>query len=146
MEESSKPTKEHLENVWGSNGDKYQQHCGLQALEEGLHVAEAQGYDKLIIEGDSHIIINMFKRFATWLPDIENHKKFGILEASLEAIQQMLASMPVIIPRHVKRSTNKLIDWLANESLRIKEDSWDKPWNLSEDEGFTQGLCHNHKT
>jgi phage terminase Nu1 subunit (DNA packaging protein) len=58
------------------------------------------------------------------------------MEASLEAIQQMLASMPMIIPRHVKRLTKKLVDWLENEILRIKEDSWDKPWNPLEDEGF----------
>jgi hypothetical protein len=33
----------------------------LQASEEGFCIVLAQGYDKITIEGGSHIIINMFK-------------------------------------------------------------------------------------
>ena len=62
--------------------------------------------------------------------------KIWHLEGSLEVIQQALASMPVIIPIHMKHSTNKMAYRLANESLRIKEDSWGKPWNTLEFDGF----------
>jgi hypothetical protein len=121
-----KQQRQHLENVWGSNGDKYQQRRGTPGTGRRSLRSRNPGYDKLIIEGDSQIIINMFKSLQHGSPTSKITKNWH-LEASLEAIQQMLASMPVIIPRHVKRSTNKLADWLANESLRIKEDSWDKP-------------------
>jgi ribonuclease HI len=97
----------------------------------------AQGYDNLIIEGDSQIIINMFKILQHGSSTLKI-KKLWHLEASLEAIQQMFAFMPMIIPRHVKRSTNNIEDQLANEILRIKEDSWEKPWSPSEDKGFSQ--------
>jgi ribonuclease HI len=58
----------------------------LQALEEGLCVVAAKGYDKLIIEGDSQIIINMFKILQHGSPTLKITKSWR-LEASLEAIQ-----------------------------------------------------------
>jgi ribonuclease HI len=92
-----------------------------QALEEGIRVVEAQGYEKIIIEGDSQIMINMFKRLQQG-SSTSKISKIWHLETSLDSIQQILASMPVIIPRHVKRSENKLTYWLSNEIIRIKED------------------------
>jgi ribonuclease HI len=109
----------------------------LQALEEGLWVDDSHGYEKIIIEGDSHIVINMFKKLQQGTPTSKTSKSWR-MEASMDVIQQRLKSKPVIIQSHVKCSKNKIAEWILNVSYRIREDSWDKDWTPSVREDIMQ--------
>ena len=51
------------------------------------------------------------------------------LEASLERVMKLMSDILVIIPTHVKRSMNKLADWVANEGIKIQSDRWEEAWD-----------------
>jgi hypothetical protein len=66
-----------------------------------------------------------------------SHLEYGIplhkiskswcLSLALERINHLLQHIPVIIPSHVRRSTKKLVDNLANEGIQGPYDQWDQP-------------------
>jgi ribonuclease HI len=100
----------------------------LLALEEGLGIAKENEYNQVIVEGDSLLIIDMIKiiqRGTQFSKIVFNWR----LEASLERVMKLMSNIPVIIPTHVKRSVNKLVDWLENEGINLQSDRWEEAWD-----------------
>jgi ribonuclease HI len=76
----------------------------LAAL-EGLKICKRLNFPKLIIEGDSQIIINAIrtKKMPNW-----------ILNSKIEEINHILESFPEILVKHTYREGNSDADNLAN--------------------------------
>jgi ribonuclease HI len=133
MEESLEPVKA----TYGGNLVLNNNNAAkLHALEEGLRISSAQCISKLIVEGDSQVIINLLKRMQYDSP-ILKISNIWRMESSLDAIQQTIRLISVIIPSRIRHLDKKLADWLENESLKTSEDEWDRPWITLEDDGFS---------
>jgi ribonuclease HI len=108
----------------------------LHALEEGFRISSTQGISKIIMEGDSQVIIN-FLNHMQYISPISKISNSWRMESILKEIQQTLHLISVIIHSHIYHSTNKMTDWLENETLETSKDEWDGPWIPLEDDGFS---------
>ena len=88
----------------------------LYALEFGLWIAMRQGYTRIVAKGDSRVIIHMFKKIQNVFA-IRRAPKNQCLEEGLEKIAKTLSLIPVVIPSHVRRTTNKVVDRLTNDGV-----------------------------
>ncbi|GLJ37769.1 hypothetical protein SUGI_0767610 [Cryptomeria japonica] len=79
--------------------------AAIKALEAGLNLCVQKGLSKIIIEGDSQIVINGIIKsyFHSWN-----------LEKWLPRINQLLSSIGTYDINHVYKEGNRLADHLAN--------------------------------
>ena len=92
----------------------------------GLLIITREGYAKLVVEGDSQVIIMMLKRMQEGYAIIQISNCCH-LEGGLECLQAITPSIEVIVPSHIRKSTKKklLIALLMKESHVEKKCSID---------------------
>jgi ribonuclease HI len=93
----------------------------LTGLLRGLQMALSKGHHRLILEGDSQIIIKL----ATKILHGSNPERISPswrLHNLLANFNSHLHSHLSIITAHVKRDANKVADRLANEAVEIGEE------------------------
>ena len=80
----------------------------LEALEEGLKLCHQLGLSKLIIKGDSQIILNVIRNRATpnW-----------VLNSKLEEVITLIDRFEEIMIFHIYREGNQKVDTLANKGV-----------------------------
>jgi ribonuclease HI len=97
----------------------------IVVLEEGLIITNKNGFNKIIFEGYSLLIINMIKRIQQG-PSISKISHSWHLKSSLERLVSLMQNIPIIIPSHVK--------WV---------DKWDNKWDEPWDPNKTNRLMEN---
>jgi hypothetical protein len=85
----------------------------LWGLIRGLQLAIEHNFTKLIVEGDSQIIINLFCRILNGA-NPERISPSWRLSHWLKTITNLLQPNQAIIPAHIKRKVNQVADELAN--------------------------------
>jgi hypothetical protein len=79
----------------------------------GSIFASHVGIRHLIVEGDSKIIISMFIKLFHGSKLVKIHPSWCLL-GTLDTLKYILYPNLVIIPSHVPREENKVVDKLAN--------------------------------
>ena len=85
----------------------------LWDLLHSLQVANFYQYSKLIVEGDSQIILNFFVKILNGV----DSRKISLcwhLTNGLKAIADLVQPHLYFIPSHIRRCTNQVVDHLAN--------------------------------
>ncbi|GLJ45809.1 hypothetical protein SUGI_0963950 [Cryptomeria japonica] len=95
--------------VSGEMGIASDNEAELCTLEAGLKLCVEKGLSKIIIEGDSQVVIIrvMQSRFCSWR-----------LNSWILMIRDILNKMYEFHLTHAYREGNRAVDWLANEGLR----------------------------
>ena len=104
----------------------------LTGLLRGLQVAMDKDYHKVILEGDSQIVINLITKILHGSHPTKispSWRLSGLLEDFTRLHQPHLN----IIPSHVKRDANRIADCLENEAVetRVEHFCWEA--HISED-------------
>lgn len=79
----------------------------------GLRLALEKGFTKLLVEGDSQLII--FQTQGKWKVKDENLKKYN------NEICKLISYFDFVAIRHIPRSLNKEADRITNEVVKTKE-------------------------
>ena len=88
----------------------------LWGLISGLQMASQNNYTRLIVEGDSQIIIGLLRKIIHGVnPD--NISPSWRLTYGLQIIAKLLHPQQVIVPTHVRRKANQVADELANVGI-----------------------------
>jgi ribonuclease HI len=93
----------------------------LTGLLQGLQAAIDNHFHKLILEGDSQIVIQLITKILHG----ENPMKISPswrLSGLLEGFRALLRTNLSIIPSHVKREANRVADCLANEGVATERE------------------------
>jgi ribonuclease HI len=97
----------------GSLGHSTNNNAELWGLLKGLNLARKNGFTKLIVEGDSQIIINILRRMLNGVhPD--RLAPSWRLSLGLQILSDLLQPNQAIIPSHIRRKANQVADDLAN--------------------------------
>jgi ribonuclease HI len=112
----------------GYIGDTTNNVAELTGLLRGLQTAIAKGHQRIILEGDSQIIIRLVTRILHGCnPDkiTPSWRLHGLLADFGHYLQPHLS----ITTSHIKREANKVADRLANEAIEKGEEhvSWEGP-------------------
>jgi ribonuclease HI len=105
----------------GSLGHTTNNAAELWGLTRGLQLAIEHSFTKLIVEGDSQIIINLFSRILNGA-DPERISPSWRLSHGLKTIADLLQPNQAFIPVHIRRKANQVADELANLGT-----NWDGP-------------------
>jgi ribonuclease HI len=88
----------------------------LWGLIKGLELAIKNDFTKLIVEGDSQIIINLLRRILNGAnPD--RISPIWRLSHGLQIITDLLQPNLAVIPAHIRRKANQVADELANMGI-----------------------------
>jgi len=93
----------------------------LTSLLRGLRIAAHHQHHRLIIEGDSLVIIKLISKILHGIPPWRISPSWR-LSGILEDFGDLTNSNLTLIPSHVKREANKVADHLANIGIEAKED------------------------
>ena len=98
----------------------------LTGLLQGLQQAIALASHQIILEGDSQIVIQLITKILHG----RNPQKISpswCLAGFLEDFKSLLGHNISVIPSHVKREANGVVDYLANEGVQreTKQIIWD---------------------
>jgi len=97
----------------GSLGHSTNNNAELWGLLNGLRIARANGLTKLIVEGDSQLIINILSRMLNGVhPD--RLAPSWRLSLGLQILSDLLQPDQAIIPSHIRGKANQVADELAN--------------------------------
>jgi ribonuclease HI len=110
-------TGEILTLIAGYLGETTNNVAEITSLLHGLRVAAALPSHKIILEGDSQIIIQLITKILHG----GNPQKISpswLLEGQLEDFKGILGNNINIIPSHVKREANGMADYLENEAVQ----------------------------
>ncbi|XP_059076357.1 uncharacterized protein LOC131875735 [Cryptomeria japonica] len=101
-------SRQLMGGLFGSLGFATNNEAKIRALATGLDLCVQKGYDKVIIEGDSQIIINGISKssFQNW--------KLG---KWIPYINKLLGSINSFELKHTFREGNKVADLLANVGI-----------------------------
>jgi ribonuclease HI len=91
----------------------------LWGLMKGLQLAQEYGYHKLIVEGDSQIILSLFAKILNGV-DPDRISPCWRLTSGLSAIASLTRPHLVLIPSHVWRKSNQIVDYLANTGVALE--------------------------
>ena len=105
----------------GSLGHTMNNVAELWGLTRGLQLANEHNFTKLIVEGDSLVIINLFKRILNGA-DSYQISPYWRLSHGLKTIMNLLQPNQALIPSHIRRKANQIADDLANLGM-----NWDGP-------------------
>jgi ribonuclease HI len=92
----------------------------LWGLTEGIQMAIKHNFSKLIVEGDSQIIINLLWKILNGANPDRISPSWRLLHG-LQRITDSLCPNLDIIPAHVRRSENQVADELANIGINRGE-------------------------
>jgi len=79
----------------------------------GLRLALEKGYTKLLVEGDSQLVI--FQTQGKWKVKNENLQKYN------KEARSLVSQFEFIALRHIRRDLNKEADRITNEVVKSKE-------------------------
>lgn len=100
----------------------------LNAMVKGLNIALHRGFHKLILEGDSSLVITICNKLLNGTPPCKVSQSWR-LSAIIEALPTTLRSIDMLLPSHIQRKANNVADHLANvgveSSISTLNDSWD---------------------
>jgi ribonuclease HI len=100
----------------------------LNAMVKGLNITLHKGFHKLILEGDSNLVIKICNKLLNGAPPCKISQRWR-LSAIIEALPTTLHSLDVLLPSHIRRKSSKVADHLANvnveRSINILSDNWD---------------------
>jgi ribonuclease HI len=105
----------------GSLGHTTNNAVELWGLIRGLQLAIEHNFTKLIVEGDSQIIINIFSKILNGV-DPERISPSWRLSHGLKTITDLMQPNHAVIPAHIRRKANQVADELANLGT-----NWDGP-------------------
>lgn len=97
----------------GSLGHIINNAAELWGLTRGLQLAMEHNFNKLIVEGDSQVILNLFRKVLNGA-DPEQISPCWRLSHGLRTIATLLQPNQAFIPSHVRRKANPIADGLAN--------------------------------
>ncbi|GLJ53797.1 hypothetical protein SUGI_1148150 [Cryptomeria japonica] len=100
-------------SVAGPYGTTSNNEVELKGLEEGLAMCVEKGMEKVIIEGDSQMILNGISKghFPNWRIQMWTHR-----------IEQLLSSLVDYRMQHTYREGNRAAYWLANNGFEANLD------------------------
>jgi ribonuclease HI len=115
-----------LAMIAGYIGENTNNVAELTGLLQGLHLAISLPSPKVILEGDSQVILQLITKILHG----GNPQKISPswrLAGLLEDFKNLCRSSLSIIPSHVKRKANGVADYLANEGVQRQLEStiWD---------------------
>jgi ribonuclease HI len=90
-------------------GEATNNEAEYQALIAGLECAREQGYEKVVAEGDSELVVRQVR--GQYNVGADN------LEPLYDRVRELVAEFRDFDIRHVKRAKNEGADDLANEAL-----------------------------
>jgi ribonuclease HI len=105
----------------GFLGDTTNNVAELTGLLRGLQTAMDKGYQRIILEGDSQIIIRLTTKILYGCDPAKispSWRLYGLLADFSHLLQPHLS----ITTSHVKRDANKVADCLANEAVETGEE------------------------
>jgi ribonuclease HI len=102
-----------LEIAAGSLGHSTNNVAELWGLIKGLQLAIKSNYTKVIVEGDSQVIISLLRRILNGARS-DSISPSWRLSHGLQIIENLLNPNLVIIPTHIRRKANQVADELAN--------------------------------
>jgi ribonuclease HI len=92
----------------------------LWGLTRGLQLATEHNFNKLIVEGDSQVILNLFQKVLNGA-DPEKISPCWRLSHGLRTIATLLQPSQAFIPSHVRRKVNQIVDELANIGMKGRD-------------------------
>lgn len=99
----------------------------MASLGEGLKISIPKNYQKLIVEGDSIVIITMLQKIIHGTPPNKVSRSWK-LSSLVETLLHLLQTIVVRIPSHLKMVANKLVDYLTNVDMNAMEDGLNYTW------------------
>jgi ribonuclease HI len=108
----------------GSLGNDTNNVVELWDLIKGIHTTTSLGFHKLIVEGDSYVVLSLL----TCLINGSNPTKISPnwrLLSNLELLKSLLLNHIVLIPSHVRREANKVENKLANIGVNMEDSDLD---------------------
>jgi len=121
-----------LHLVAGFFGENTNNVAELTSLLRGLQIAIQHQDHRLIIEGDSQVIIQLISKILNGKPPRRispSWRLSGLLEDFGEFIHPNLT----LIPSHIKRNANKVVDYLTNSGIDSKAERIYWQANISEE-------------
>ena len=97
----------------GSLGHSTNNNAELWGLLNGLCLARDHGFTKLIVEGDSQLIIKILRRMLNGVPPDKLEPSWR-LSLGLQMLADLLQPNYAIVPSHIRRKANQVADELAN--------------------------------
>jgi ribonuclease HI len=88
----------------------------LWSLLRGIKIATDHDIHQLIVEGDSQIIIQLITKIIHGSHPLEVSPSWR-LSGLLEDFKSFLQPNLTLIPSHVKREANKIVEFLENEGV-----------------------------
>lgn len=101
----------------------------LSNIEHGSIIANHQNCQKLVFEGDSKIIILMLKKLENSSSLVKYLDGWKLI-VGMNRIRDLLATIPSLVPLHILRKWNTLVDRLVDESLNYKIEMLDQGCSL----------------
>jgi ribonuclease HI len=107
--------------IAGSLGENTNNAAELSSLVKGLQMAVQMQHTRLIIEGDSQIIIQLATRILNGQPPWRTSPSWRLL-GLLEEFKDIINPNLILIPSHVRRDANRVADHLANKGIDTHSD------------------------
>jgi ribonuclease HI len=107
--------------VVGYLGETTNNATELTGLLQGLQVAMDKNCHKLILEGDSQIVIQLITKILHGESLMKISPRWQ-LSGMLEIFRALLRTNVSIIPSHVKREENRVADCMANEGVTTERE------------------------
>jgi ribonuclease HI len=109
-------TGEIILMIAGSLGENTNNVAELTSLVRGLQTAVHHQFHRLVIEGDSQVIIQLITKILHGKPPWRISPSWR-LSGLLEDFSDIINPNLTLIPSHVKREANKIADHLANAGI-----------------------------
>jgi len=116
LEEYSEMTEEYVHIYYGSIGKDTKNVAELEGLWKGICIADQHNFYPLEVEGDSLILINAATRIQAVTSTTKIVSNWRLL-SRLETLEEWLRRPHRISFKHVRRTTNKVADRLANQGV-----------------------------
>eukprot|EP00253_Pinus_taeda_P025596 PITA_25596 len=109
-------------------GESTNNEMEFAALEHGLRILKNLQYSKVIVEGDSSLVISVAKKIYAGTK-VSRVTKHWILTKVTENIVELMVGMNGLVFQAVRRKANGLADYLANYGLDNPDEIWDSCWH-----------------
>ena len=113
-------------------------------LTRGLQLAIENNFTKLIVEGDSQIIINLLRRILKGANPERISPSWRLLHG-MQIISDSLRPNVTLIPAHVRRKANLVADDLANMGINRGEPGFICNSDLEPNHPLLQHCIHKAK-
>jgi len=126
-----------LHIYYGTIGKDTNNVVELEGLWKGICIADQKNFFPLEVEGDSLILITAATRIQAGTSAAKIASSWRLL-SRLETLEERLRRSHSITFRHVRRTTNKVADRLANQGVNQQLPSFPGPLSASDDAQLKQ--------